>query len=102
MQENFEVLDAVIPVITNTDGKITTDKDELRNKMAEQIYSSVFWKQSVALMVEQGIDTFIEIGPGKVLSGMVKKISRSATVYNVQDIDSLNKVVTAINDLVQV
>ncbi|MEI7474170.1 MAG: ACP S-malonyltransferase [bacterium] len=100
--ENFEVLDAVIPVITNTDGKITTDKDEFRNKMAEQIYSSVFWKQSVALMVEQGIDTFIEIGPGKVLSGMVKKISRSATVYNVQDIDSLNKVVTAINDLVQV
>jgi [acyl-carrier-protein] S-malonyltransferase len=70
--------------------------------MAEQIFSSVLWKQSISLMIEQGIDTFIEIGPGKVLSGMVKKISRSTTVYNVQDIESLNKTVAAINELVQV
>lgn len=99
---NFEISNAIIPVITNTDASLTTNKDEFRTKMAEQIFSSVLWKQSISLMIEQGIDTFIEIGPGKVLSGMVKKISRSATVYNVQDIESLNKTVAAINELVQV
>lgn len=100
--KEYNVSDAIIPVITNTDANLTTDKEEFRTKMSEQIFSSVLWKQTVSLMIEQGIEIFVEIGPGKVLSGMIKKISRSATVYNVQDLESLNKTVAAINELVQV
>jgi [acyl-carrier-protein] S-malonyltransferase len=83
------VNDANIPVVTNTDASATVDKAEFASKMVKQMYSSVYWKQSVAYMVEQGVDTFIEIGPGKVLSGMIKKICKTAKVYNVSDIESL-------------
>lgn len=100
--ENFEIVDAQIPVITNTDAAPTTCGEDFKRKMSEQIYSSVHWKQTIAYMIEQGVDTFIEIGPGKVLSGMIKKIDRKANVYNVQDTESLEKTITAISELVEV
>ena len=66
--------------------------------MVNQIYSSVYWKQSINYMLEQGVDTFIEIGPGKVLSGMVKKISRTVNAYNVSDLQTLDNVVQSFNE----
>lgn len=86
------VNDANIPVVTNVDAKATVDKAEFASKMVKQMYSSVYWKQSVSFMVEQGVDIFIEIGPGKVLSGMIKKICKTAKVYNVSDVESLENV----------
>ncbi len=86
---DFSLNDAAIPVVTNTDAKATLKKEEFYTKMASQISSSVYWKQSIDYMVENGVDTFIEIGPGKVLAGMIKRISKTAKVYNISDLASL-------------
>lgn len=88
---NTRVNNSNIPVITNVDAQATTESKELSEKMIKQIYSSVLWTQSVNYMLDQGVDVFIEIGPGKVLSGMIKKISRSSKIYNVGDTASLQK-----------
>jgi len=96
----FSVNDANIPVITNVDAKETTKASDFTKKMSDQIYSSVFWKQSVNYMIENGVENFIEIGPGKVLSGMVKKISRPSNVYNVSDIQSLDTTINSISNKV--
>jgi len=83
--------DSLIAVVTNVDAKPTIDKAEFSSKMVKQLYSSVYWKQTVAYLLEQGVNTFVEVGPGKVLSGMIKKISRDAKVYSVSDVESLDK-----------
>ncbi len=92
--KNFSVSDAKIPVVSNTDAAVTTNAEELRAKMPVQIYSSVYWTQSVQEMVKNGVDTIIEIGPGKVLSGLCKKIDASLRVLNVYDTESLNSVIS--------
>lgn len=92
----LELNDALIPVITNVDAQLTVNADEFREKMPKQIYSSVYWTQTIQKMVEEGVDTFIEIGPGKVLAGLNKKIAPDATVYNVFDKASLDATVSAL------
>lgn len=94
--DQYSINNASIPVITNVDAKITNNSSEFKAKMSDQIYSSVYWKQSVALMLENGVENFIEIGPGKVLSGMIKKISRQSNVYNISDIATLESVADSI------
>ncbi len=91
-----ELNDASIPVITNVDAEPTTSSEDFRAKMPKQIYSSVHWTQTIQKMVEDGVDTFIEIGPGKVLAGLNKKIAPEATVYNVFDKASLEATVEAL------
>lgn len=86
------VNDAHTPIITNTNALPTIDKAEFSSKMVKQLYSSVYWKQTISYMVNQGVDTFIEIGPGKVLTGMIKKICATAKVYNIYDAESLERV----------
>lgn len=92
----FELNNAEIPVITNVDAKITKSAVDFKEKMPQQIYSSVYWTQTIQKMVEEGVDTFIEIGPGKVLAGLNKKIAPEAKVYNVYDKASLD---ACINEL---
>lgn len=94
--KNFSVSDAKIPVVSNTDAAVTTNAEELRAKMPAQIYSSVYWTQSVQEMVKNGVDTIIEIGPGKVLAGLCKKIDASVTVLNVYDTETLNSTVSSL------
>lgn len=93
---NFELNDASIPVITNVDAQPTISSEDFRAKMPRQIYSSVHWTQTIQKMIEEGVDTFIEIGPGKVLAGLNKKIAPEATIYNVFDKASLDATVEAI------
>ncbi|TJX14039.1 ACP S-malonyltransferase [Tissierella creatinini] len=64
-------------VVSNVDGEIIKDKDEIKAKLVDQVSHSVLWQQSVEYMINQGVDTFVEIGPGKSLSGFVKRISKS-------------------------
>ena len=90
---SFDVKDALIPVITNVDALVTTKANDFKNKMPVQIYSSVYWTQTVQKMIEDGVDTIVEIGPGKVLAGLCKKIDASLKIYNIFDADSLNKTV---------
>lgn len=95
---NFELNNAKLPVITNVDAETTTDAEDFRAKMPKQIYSSVHWTQTIQKMVENGVDTFIEIGPGKVLAGLNKKIAPETTVYNVFDKASLDATVSALKE----
>ena len=90
---NIELNNASIPVITNIDAEPTVEAEDFRAKMPKQIYSSVYWTQTIEKMVAEGVDTFIEIGPGKVLAGLNKKIAPDATVYNVFDLASLEVVI---------
>lgn len=89
---------AAIPVITNVDAMATTDKDDFRVKMPKQIYSSVHWTQTIQKMVNDGVEIFIEIGPGKVLAGLNKKIAPEAKVFNVFDKSSLDAVIEALKE----
>ena len=93
---DLELNDASIPVITNVDAEATTSSEDFREKMPRQIYSSVHWTQTIQKMAAEGVDTFIEIGPGKVLAGLNKKIVPEATVYNVFDKASLDATVEAL------
>ena len=95
---DIELNNASIPVITNVDAEPTIDAEEFRAKMPKQISSSVYWTQTIQKMVEEGVDTFIEIGPGKVLAGLNKKIAPEANVYNVYDVASLEATVSALNE----
>lgn len=93
----FELSDAKVPVITNVDAKATTSAADFKAKMPKQIYSSVYWTQTIQNMVENGVDTFIEIGPGKVLAGLVKKIAPESKIYNIYDKTSLDACINELN-----
>ena len=94
----LELNDAQIPVYTNVDAQATVLGAEFKNKMPKQIYSSVYWTQTIQNIISDGVDTFIEIGPGKVLSGLVKKINPSVTTYNIFDKDSLASTVESLRE----
>ena len=94
----LELNDAKTPVITNVDAQITTSSEDFRAKMPKQISSSVHWTQTIQKMAEEGVDTFIEIGPGKVLAGLNKKIAPEASCYNIFDKASLESTVSALKE----
>lgn len=96
--DGFTLFDAKIPVITNVDAKITTSANDFKTKMPQQIYSSVYWTQTIQKMIEEGVDTFIEIGPGKVLAGLNKKINTEVKTYNVFDSTSLELCINELNN----
>jgi [acyl-carrier-protein] S-malonyltransferase len=77
------------PVVTNVDAKITTATSELRDSLLRQVSSSVRWLQSMELLLAQGVTTFVEVGPGKVLSGLMRQINRDVNCLNVEDSASL-------------
>lgn len=95
--KEVELQDAQIPVITNVDAQITLSAQEFKQKMPEQIYSSVQWTKTIQKMISDGVNIFVEIGPGKVLAGLNKKIDPNVKTYNVYDTASLNACVEEIN-----
>lgn len=74
-----------IPVVQNVDAAVASDLDSLKNKLLQQLYSPVLWTASVQKMAEDGVDTLIECGPGKVLTGLNKKIDRALTGVSISD-----------------
>lgn len=96
---DLTINDASIPVITNVDAQETISADEFRNKMPEQIYSSVYWTQTVQYLEEKGVDTILEIGPGKVLAGLIKKIAPSIKVINIFDLKSLDAFIESLQEV---
>lgn len=87
------ISDAKTPVIANVTAKSITSKEEIKLKLIEQLYSPVRWEETVRELMDLGVDTFIEIGPGKVLSGLVKKVNRRANVIAVSDVESIQAAV---------
>ena len=92
-----EVLDKVIinnpviPYVSNVTAQYVTEKDAVKDLLKNQVSSSVRWQQSVEAMLADGVDTFIEIGPGKTLAGFIKKIKRDVTVLNIEKLEDLEK-----------
>ena len=93
---DLDISSASVPVVTNVDAAATIAANDFKNKMPRQIYSSVHWTQTIENMIENGVTTFIEIGPGKVLSGLIKKINPETTTYNIFDKASLEATVEAL------
>ncbi len=87
-----------IPVVFNAIGREKNDGETIPELLEKQVQSSVYFEDSIRYMVEQGIDTFIEIGPGKTLSGFVKKTVKGVKIYNIDDAAGLKAVVTAIKE----
>ena len=76
-----------VPYVANATAEIVTDSKKISTFFAKGIYSSVRWQQSIETMLENGVDTFVEIGPGKTLAGFMRKIAPKATVYNVSSFE---------------
>lgn len=90
--EKVTLFSLKIPYVTNVTAQYITDISGTKELLEKQISSSVRWQQSMEKMIASGIDTFIEIGPGKTLAGFLKKIDRSVTVYNIQTVEDLDKI----------
>lgn len=88
--KQFKFNNTKIPVYTNVDANAETDASIFMEKLPKQIYSSVLWTQTINNIEKSGISNFIEIGPGKVLSGLNKKINAELKTINIYDFESLN------------
>lgn len=85
--------DASIPVIANVTAKPVTQSSEIRGLLSEQVYSPVLWEDGIRYLISEGVDTFIEIGSGTVLAGLIKKIDKSVTIISVNTLESLQAAV---------
>lgn len=94
--ENVEISDMNIPVITNVTADYIKDATDVKELLKKQVSNSVKWEESVRRMIADGADTFVEVGPGKALSGFIKKIDKDLAVYNVEDMASLEKTLEAL------
>ncbi|PAQ15849.1 [acyl-carrier-protein] S-malonyltransferase [Bacillaceae bacterium SAOS 7] len=97
----IELSDSQVPVMANVDAKVVQQADEIKQKLLQQLYSPVLWEDSVEALIAEGVDTFIEIGPGKVLSGLIKKINRQVRTFAVQDEESIQTVAAQLKEASQ-
>lgn len=93
---DLDLDNTAIPVVTNVDASETIAAADFKDKMPRQIYSSVHWTQTIENMISNGVDTFVEIGPGKVLAGLNKKINAEVKTYNIYDKASLETTIEAL------
>lgn len=94
--KDIEINEPKKVMYSNVLGKPYSKQDDIRDLLRKQIMSPVLFEDSINHMLDQGIDTFIELGPGKTLSGFVKKIDKKANVYNIEDLDTLKSTVEKI------
>ncbi|UMT81689.1 ACP S-malonyltransferase [Staphylococcus roterodami] len=85
----FEWNDAKFPVVQNINAQGETDKEVIKLNMVKQLYSPVQFIKSTEWLIDQGVDHFIEIGPGKVLSGLIKKINRDVKLTSIQTLEDV-------------
>lgn len=90
-----EFLNLAVPLVTNVDARLITTGGEARDALLRQVASPVLWTDSIRLLLDEGVTRFIEIGPGKALSGLVRQINRDCLVLNVEDVETLNRAVDA-------
>ncbi len=90
--EKIEIQTFAIPYVTNVTAQYVTESDQVKNLLVKQVSSSVRWQQCVEQMINDGVDTFIEIGPGKTLTGFLKKINRNVKALHIEKIEDLEAV----------
>ncbi|NMA67331.1 MAG: ACP S-malonyltransferase [Clostridiaceae bacterium] len=93
---NIEVNEMKIPVVTNVTGKIIKESNEIKKLLIKQVSSPVLWEDCIRTLIGLQVNTFIEIGPGKVLTGFMKRIDKSVRAFNVEDKESLERTLAAI------
>jgi len=91
--ERADFATASVPVVSNVDAQPRTDPGEIRDALGRQMTSGVMWRQSVERMVSEGVQVFVEIGPGTVLSRLIRRIDPDVSVLNVEDTESLEQAV---------
>ena len=91
-----DISDLSMPIVNNAEARFLRTASELRPSLVKQISSPLYWEDSIKNMAAGGCDTFIEIGPGKVLSGLVRRIVKEATVLNVEDQKSMSDTLSAL------
>lgn len=89
--ETVEIHDIAVPYIANVTADYVKDKVDVKPLLEKQVSSSVKWQQTVERMIADGADLFIEIGPGKTLSGFMRKINRDVKVINIEKVEDLEK-----------
>ncbi|MFT4107623.1 MAG: ACP S-malonyltransferase [Lacrimispora sp.] len=89
--KGVEISSPEIPYVANVTAEYVTDQSMIKPLLEKQVYSSVRWQQSVETMVADGVDTFIEIGPGKTLAGFMKKIAKDVKVFNIEKLEDIEK-----------
>jgi [acyl-carrier-protein] S-malonyltransferase len=87
--ESMDFQEARVPIVANCTGSPITDAAQIKEELLSQVCGTVQWKDTINYMVGSGVDSFVEIGPGRALSGMVKRINRRARTSNVTDLDSI-------------
>ena len=90
--ETVQVHTPSIPYVANVTAQYVTEADQVKPLLIKQVSSSVRWQQSMEMLLEDGVDTFIEIGPGKTLAGFMKKINRTVKVFNIEKLEDIEKV----------
>lgn len=95
--ENVEIHKPEIPYVANVTAQYVTEAEPVKELLTKQVYSSVRWQQSMEAMIADGVDTFIEIGPGKTLTGLMRKINKTVKTLNVEKLEDIEKVLEALN-----
>jgi [acyl-carrier-protein] S-malonyltransferase len=85
-----------VPVVANVTGRPHGAPEQIRADMVRQVTGSVRWLDSIEWFKANGVSEYIELGPGKVLSGLIKRIDRDAGLHNIQDLPTLEKTVSAL------
>ena len=94
--EPVKIMNFDTPYVTNVTAEYVIDPALVKPLLVQQVSSSVLWQQSVERMISEGVDTFIEIGPGKTLTGFMRKINRNVKALNVEKLEDLEKVVKGV------
>ena len=91
--KNVEIKKPTMPYVANYTAEFVYDDKDIKELLRKQVFGSVRFEQSIRNMLKEGVDTFIEIGPGKVLGGFVKKIDKEAKVYSIETVEDMNNVI---------
>ncbi|EDL63282.1 ACP S-malonyltransferase [Bacillus sp. SG-1] len=99
--DEIAIRDAEVPVIANVNAEPMISASEIKERLIQQLYSPVLWEDTVVKLLDAGVDTFIEIGPGKVLSGLIKKVNRRVNTFSISDEESFRDTVEKLKEAAQ-
>ncbi|MEK6528816.1 MAG: ACP S-malonyltransferase [Nitrospirota bacterium] len=96
MLDTISLQSPQIPIVNNADAKFLSKPEEIKDSLVRQLNQPLLWEESVKLMIQNGVDTFIEVGPKKVLAGLLKRIDSNVKILNVEDTKTLDETLKAL------